>query len=79
MSIVPWLCSSTTTSMGLVQAHSNEKHRWALATKICTYLVSRSGRYDDNYRLSQYVVMTITVNYHGDIIGNVSNYIFATL
>ena len=32
-----------------------------------------------NYRLSWYVIMMITVNYHGDIIGNVSNHIFATL
>ena len=35
----------------------------------------RAGRYEDNYRLSQYVTITITVNYHGDIIKNVSNYI----
>ena len=39
----------------------------------------RAGRYDDDYRLSRYVIMTITVNYHGDIIGNVSNYIFANM
>ena len=40
---------------------------------------TRAGRYDDNYRLLRYVIMMITVNYHGDIIGNVSNYIFASL
>ena len=42
-------------------------------------LSSRAGRYDDNYRLSWYVIMTITINYHCDIITNFSNYIFASL
>ena len=42
-------------------------------------LGNRAGRYDDNYRLSRYVIMKITVNHHGDIIGNFINYISASL
>ena len=42
-------------------------------------LSGRAGPYDDNYHLSWYVIMMITVYYHSDIIRNVINYIFANL
>ena len=56
-----------TTLSGLINA--------LLATYVC--LIYTAGRHDDNYCLLQNVIMMITVNYHGDIIRNVSNYIFA--
>ena len=63
----------------LTQGSLKQQQRRSLELLIFPRLVYRAGRYDDNYHLSQYVIMTITVNYHGDIIGNVSNYIFASL
>ena len=59
---------------------SQGAHEFCTSAQIDTMpLNPRAGRYDDNYHLSQYVIMAITVYYHGDIIKNFSNYIFAGL
>ena len=69
---------STVTSIRAVQYEI-----FPISYVMGIHVTIRAGQYDDkddNYLYcSSYVIMLITVNHHGDIIGNVSNYIFASL